>query len=205
MIKLYETELSGNCHKVRMLLSFLGKKYESVKVNLREGEQKKPAFLKLNPLNTVPVIDDDGFVLRDSQAILVYLAEKYGKGKWMPKDAEGRGEVQQWLALCLNEVHYGLAVARGIKLMGRDGDYKQASETAHRALHAMQVRLKQRDWLAGSEPSVADVACYVYAALSHQGGIKLDNHPAVLAWLRRVEALPKFLAMPGLPYPDKVA
>lgn len=201
MLKLYNTQMSGNCHRVRLMLSLLGLKYETVEIDLQKKDQLKPEFLSLNPLHKIPVLDDNGFVVRDSMAILVYLADKYGKGKWYPKDPEGRAEVQQWLSLAVNEGFNGLAVARAIVVFNRPGDPKAAAEIAEQALHAMQVRLKQRDWLATGEPTIADVASYVYAALAHQGHISLHNHPAIAPWIKRVEALPGYVAMPGLPWP----
>jgi glutathione S-transferase len=201
MLKLYDAEMSGNCHKVRMMLSLLGLKHQKIKIDMQQKDHLKPEYLALNPLHQVPVIDDKGFVLRDSQAILLYLAVKHGKGKWYPKDAEGQAEVQQWLSLAANEIFHGLAVARAIVLFDRPGDAKAAKEIGEKALHAMQVRLKQREWLATGDPTIADVACYPYVALCHLGHIKLDNHPAVKAWLKRFEALPGYLPMAGMPGP----
>src|SRR3954470_20359692 len=101
MITLYDFELSGNCYKLRLLMSILGIDYKIVPVDFYPGrEHKSAAFLKLNPLGQLPVIDDDGLILRDAQAILVYLAAKYdASGKWYPRDDPALlGEVSQWLA-----------------------------------------------------------------------------------------------------------
>jgi glutathione S-transferase len=201
MIKLYDTPASGNCHKARLMLGLLGLDYRKINVDLSAKEQMKPEFVALNPLRKVPVLDDNGYVLRDSQAILVYLAEKYGKGKWYPKDAEGRGEVQQWLSLAVNEVFNGLAICRAIAKFGRKADPKVAREIGEQALHVMQLRLKQRNWLATHEPTIADIACYPYTALANEGGVPLRNHPAVIAWIERFEKLPGYVSMPGLPWP----
>ena len=83
-IKLYDFELSGNCYKVRLLMSLLGLEHELVPVNLLAGEHKSPKFLQLNLLGEVPVLTDGDLVLADSQAILVYLAKKYGNEAWLP-------------------------------------------------------------------------------------------------------------------------
>jgi glutathione S-transferase len=101
-MKLYDYELSGNCYKVRFLLHQLGVPYEKIKINFYPGkEHKAPWFLEqVNPAGQLPVIDDDGFILRDAQAILVYLASRYDKGNvWYPLQAQTRGRIQLWLAV----------------------------------------------------------------------------------------------------------
>ena len=90
MLKLYDSPLSGNCHKVRMLLSMLEIDYQTVPVDIPSGQNRQPAYLAVNPLGRVPVVDDDGVVIRDSQAILIYLARKTGAEDWYPGDAAGQ-------------------------------------------------------------------------------------------------------------------
>ena len=97
-IRLYDFPLSGNAHKVRNLLALLGVDYERVPVDLAAGEQRTRAFEDLNPFRQVPVLVDGATVVRDSSAILVYLARKFGRGAWLPVDAEGEARVQEWLA-----------------------------------------------------------------------------------------------------------
>src|SRR3954471_10175398 len=101
MITLYDYELSGNCYKLRLLMSLLGVGYKTVPVDFYPGrEHKSEWFLQLNPLGQLPVIDDDGLVLRDAQAILVYLASRYdASGRWYPRDdAALAGDIAQWLS-----------------------------------------------------------------------------------------------------------
>ena len=92
-MKLYDFELSGNAYRIRLMLALLGLNYEPVPLKLMQGEQREPAFLKLNPRGQVPTLDDDGTVVWDSLAILVYLARKHGGEKWLPSDAKGMAEV----------------------------------------------------------------------------------------------------------------
>ncbi len=112
-MKLYITPTSGNAWKVRLLLSMLKQDYETVVLDTAKGEHKTPEFLKLNPRGQVPVLVDGKHVFWDSTACLVYLARKYGGEQWLPTDAESLAEVQQWLALSNNELHYGSAVGAG--------------------------------------------------------------------------------------------
>ena len=101
MIELYDYELSGNCYKVRLMLSVLNIEYKSNNIEFYPSEEhKSDDFLKINPLGQLPVISDDGFVLRDAQAILIYLSAKYDKnGSWYPtNDPKKVGMISQWLA-----------------------------------------------------------------------------------------------------------
>jgi len=203
MIKLYDIERSGNCYKARLMLSLLGLNYEKVPVDLGAGEQKQPDFLEVNPLGSIPVLDDNGVLIRDSAAILVYLASKYGQGKWYPKSPKGMGKVQQWLAVSSNEVFHGLAIPRAIKLGIRQGDYEAGKATGEKVLKLLDQRLSAEEWLVAGKPSVADVVVYPYVAMAPQGGLPLDSYLGIRKWIRRVEGLEGFTALP--PPPPKKA
>ena len=197
-MKLYDAAASGNCHKVRMLLSMLGIEHDVVPINLPEMEQKAPAHLSLNPLGTVPVLQDGDVTIYDSQAILVYLAEKNGSDSWLPTDPVGRALVQQWLSFAVNELWNGPAIARAKLRFNRDVDLPRAQALAATVLSVMDARLADHEWLAIDRPTIADLACYPYSALSEEGEISLAPYPALRAWLKRVEALPGYVGMPGL-------
>jgi len=201
MLKLYDMPLSGNCQKVRLMLSLLGVEYEKVPVNLAEGEQKKPEYLAINPLGKVPAIDDGGYQLWDSQAILVYLARKYGSTDWYPDDADGQGEVQKWLALAANEMFNGPAIARALIIFKRPGDHDKAKAAAEATLSVVNGWLENHEWLACGRPTVADIAVYPYAALAWEGHVDMSAYPAMNAWIKRVEALPGYEGMKNMPRP----
>ncbi|HVN35092.1 MAG TPA: glutathione S-transferase family protein [Casimicrobiaceae bacterium] len=197
-MKLYDFELSGNAYKVRLLLSLLGLNCERVPVDLRQGEQRQPAFLKLNPRGQVPTLDDGGTVFWDSLAILVYLARKYGGETWLPLDARGMAEVMQWLAVMENEMLYGLARARVICKFKRPGNLEEAQELGRKGLGVLEERLAAHPWLALDRLTIADIACFPYVALAPEGEIPLDGYPAVRAWIARIKALQGFVGMPGI-------
>lgn len=199
-MKLYDVELSGNCYKVRLFLALLGHPYERVPVDFMAGEHKSPGFLKLNPLGQIPVLDDDGVVLRDSQAILVYLARKIGGEAWLPTDAAGMAEVMQWLSTAANEIVHGPNAARLHQLFGIDTGVpvELVRERARRALDTLEQHLSQHTWLAQGRPTIADIACFPYVALAPQGGVPLESYPSVGAWIARVKGLPGFVGMPGI-------
>lgn len=201
MLKLYNVPLSGNCHKVRLMLSLLGVKHEVVPIDMAKGEHKTPEYLKINPLGKVPAIDDGGTVIWDSQAILVYLARKYGTKDWFPDDAAGMAEVVKWLAFATHEIWNGPAIARAIIKFNRPLDLPAAQKLANDALGIMDGWLKTHDWLACGRPTVADVACYPYASMAWEGQVDMSPYKALNAWIARVEALPGYVGMPNMPRP----
>lgn len=198
-MKLYDAALSGNCHKVRLMLSLLGLDYEKVPVNLQKQDQKTPSHMARHPLGKVPALEDGDVTIWDSQAILVYLARKYDKsGKWLPSDPVGQAQVTQWLSVAVNEMFAGCALSRAIVKLGRAGDLNAAQTLARSTLKVLDDHLSTHDWLVGSGPTIADVAIYPYAGLCREGNIDVDSFRSVCAWLKRVEALPGYVGMPGL-------
>ena len=198
MIKLYDMKLSGNAYKIRLFLALLNKEYTSIAVDMKAGEHKQPPYLKMNPRGQVPVLDDDGVIIWDSMAILVYLARRYGGEAWLPLEATGMAEVMQWLAFSENEVLYGLARARAIKLFNRPWDPVPVREMGLGALKVLESHLAQRQWLAGPRATIADIACYPYVALAPEGDISLDDYPSVRKWIASVQTLPGYVSMPGV-------
>ena len=196
--KLHDLELSGNCYKVRLFSALLGLDVEVVPVDFMGGAHKTPAFLEKNPFGEIPVLEDGDFILRDSQAILVYLARKYGGETWLPTDPAGMAEVMIWLMAAENEIARGPNDARLHDKFGFPIDVEKARENAARILGLMEARLSKNDWLALDRPTIADIACMPYVGLSHEGGVSLDPYPAIRAWIARIKALPGFVSMPAL-------
>ena len=198
MIKLYDKDFSGNAYKIRLFLSLLNIDYQSIVVDMMGGEHKQAPFLKLNPRGQVPVLDDDGLIIWDSMAILVYLARRYGGEEWLPTDAPTMAKVMQWLAFSENEVLYGLARARAIKRFKRPWDPVPCREMGVGALSVLEEHLAQRKWLVGEGATIADIACYPYVALAPEGDISLDDYPRVRLWFASMQSLPGYVGMPGL-------
>jgi glutathione S-transferase len=198
-IRVYRMALSGHCHRVELLLSLLAIPYETVDVNLAAGEQKKPEFLARNAFGQVPVIEDGDVTLADSNAILVYLEGQYAPGSWMPRDAIGAARVQRWLSVAAGQLAYGPAAARAIELFRRPEDPALARTRAAQLLTVMEQELANKQWLAADVPTLADIANYAYVARAPEGGVSLQDHPAVRAWLQRVEGLPRFLPFAHAP------
>ena len=191
-MKLYMTKGSGNAYKVSLLLSMLNIKYDPVILDTANKEHKRKPFLDLNPRGQVPVIDDDGRVLWDSNACLVYLARKHGGEQWLPSEPGQMGEVMQWIALALNEIQFGLQYGRGIVRGIRKGHWEECAELGRQGLAILDARLTSNQWLALGRPTIADVTCYPYTARAPEGNISLEPYPAVQAWIKRFEALPGY-------------
>lgn len=154
---------------------------------------KKPAFLALNPFGQVPVLDDDGTIIADSNAIMVYVARKLGRTDWLPSDALGEAAVQRWLSVAAGEIAYGPAAARLVTVFGADFRPGEVIGRAHVILKLIEAHLTSRDWLVGTRPTIADVAIHSYVARAPEGNVDLSAYLQVAAFLRRVEALPGFV------------
>lgn len=198
MMKLYEFALSGNSHKIRLMLSLLGLDYRSVIINGSERQQKSVDFLSMNPFGQVPVLTDDDVIVRDSQAILVYLARKYGNEQWLSNEATALAEVAAWLSTAANEMSMGPSRLRLHYKFGRAINSEESRQTAINLLNILQGRLEKYEWLATDHLTIADIAIYPYIALAPEGRLDLESYPAVTGWVSRIQALPGYVGMPGM-------
>lgn len=197
-IILHGFPLSGHSHRISLFLALLGLPHETIRVDLPNRAQKQPEFLAMNPFGQVPVIDDDGTVVADSNAILVYLATRYGEEHWLPRDPVTAAEVQHWLSVASGPVFNGPCAARLVTVFNAPLDHARAKATADALFAVMEPHLATRRFLAGTDtPTVADVSCYGYIAHAPEGGVSLAPYPHIRAWLGRIEALPGFVAMPA--------
>jgi glutathione S-transferase len=201
-IRLHHFALSGHSHRVLLMLSLLDLPHELVNVDLRAGEHKSPAFLALNPWGQVPVIEDGETTLADSNAILVYLATRYDADRrWLPAEPAAQARVQAWLSAAAGLLAFGPAHARAGHVFKRPIEAR-AYVLSATLLSVMSQQLAKTRWLASSEaPTIADIALYSYTAHAPEGGIDLAPYPDVRRWLKDVEALPGFVALPASPLP----
>ncbi len=198
-MKLYHHPLSGNAHRARLFISLLGLPHELIEVDLMAGAHKRPEFLALNPFGQVPVLDDDGTIIPDSHAILIYLAKKHGRSDWLPTEPAAAAAVQRWLSVAAGELAYGPAAARLINLFGAKLNADEVIGRAHLLLSRLEAHLTGRDWLVGTAPTIADVALYSYLVRAPEGNVDLSSYPNVNAFLRRIEALPGFVPFVASP------
>lgn len=191
---LYGFSLSGHSHRVALQLSLLEVPFDWVEVDLKKGEHKTPDFLAKNALGQVPVLVDGELTLAESNAILVYLALRYDRARrWLPADPVAAATVERWLSLAAGPLHRGLAALRLAALFGAPVDREHAVGIAKSYLGVLEAQ--RTPFLAGAEPTIADVANYTYVAHAEDGGFSLEAWPNTRAWLGRVEALPGFVRM----------
>jgi glutathione S-transferase len=198
MIELYDYELSGSCYKVRLLLNFLSLEWKPLPVDFVEKEHTTARITDLNPLGELPILQDDELRLRDAQAILVYLAERYDAAHlWYPRPAAQRGLVHQWLSLAGNEL-MSVAAARLTKALRYPLELDALQVRGRRALAIMDDHLSANKFFVTDHPTIADIACFPYSALAPEAGIDLAGYPHLVEWIVRFRRLQGFSAMPGI-------
>ncbi len=190
-MKLYYHPLSGHSHRAHLFLSLLGAEYELAEVDL--AKLKTPDFLKLNRFGQIPVLEDDGTVIADSNAILVYLARKFGRTDWLPEAPVAAAAVQRWLSVAAGQIAAGPCAARLITVFGAPFNPQEVIARAHAVLRLVDAELADQSWITGASPTIADVALYSYIARAPEGNVDISLYSHIGAWLRRVEALPGFV------------
>lgn len=202
-IKLYRNPISGHCHRVELMMALLDLPYETIDLDMKNGAHKAPNYLKINPFGLVPAIDDNGIILSDSNAILIYLEKKYNDGyEWFPQDPVKASEVQRWLSVAAGEIAYGPCAVRLVKVFGVELDYQKALQQTNAFFAVLEPLLAERNFLAGEAITLADIAGYSYIAHVPEGGVSLGPYPAIRAWLERIESQPRFIGMARAPLPE---
>ena len=188
---LYNSQVSGNCYKVRLLFAHLGLPYERHELSVIDRSNRPEVLGELNPALRVPtLVLDDGRTLGESDAIIFYFAEGT---PYLPEDRFERAQVLQWLFFEQYSHEPYIAVARfwriaGIEPSAADLEAKQRGGLA--ALEAMERHLRMRQFLVGERYSIADIALYAYTHVAPEGGFELEPYPAIRAWLQRVATQP---------------
>ena len=189
---LYDSESSGNCYKVRLLLAHLGVPYERRELSVQDRSNRSELLGALNPALRVPtLVLDDGRPLAESNAILWY----FGDGtRYVPEDRYERAQVLQWQFYEQYDHEPNIAVAR-FMLHYRGGEVDAAAladrqTRGYRALDAMEKHLAGREFLVGNRYSIGDISLYAYTHVAEEGGFDMNRYPAIRAWLARVAAQP---------------
>ncbi len=192
-MKLYDATVSGNCYKVRLLLSHLGLSYERVPVDVVSRENRKALLQAMNPASKIPILElDDGRHLAESNAILWYLADGT---PYLPDDALARARVLQWMFFEQNNLEPNLAVARYLmSILGRPEEHAarlaQTREAGTAGLQVVEHWLAEHPFLVEGRYSIADIALFAYIHVAPEGGFELAPYGAVSAWIERVRAQP---------------
>ena len=198
MIKVYGDMQSGNCYKIKLLMSLLDIPHQWIAVDILAGETHTAGFLARNPNGKIPLLElPNGDCLTESNAILNYLAEGTDL---LPTDALARARVLQWQFFEQYSHEPYVAVARFInKYLGlpadREAEYKSKQEGGNKALAVMETQLQQSAFLAGEAFTIADISLYAYTHVAHEGGFDLSGYPAISAWLTRIQQLDGYHGM----------
>src|SRR5581483_10011864 len=188
---LYNSQVSGNCYKVRLLFAHLGIEYERRELDVIDRSNRPEVLGDLNPALRVPtLVLDDGRALAESNAILNYFAEGT---EYLPEDRFERAQVLQWQFFEQYEVEPNIAVARFWRIAGIEPS-SESLDTKTRggevALKAIDSRLTDHPYLVGDRYTIADISIYGYVHVAPEGGFELEPYPAINAWLARVQTRP---------------
>ena len=191
---LYNSQVSGNCYKVRLLLAHLGVEYERQEVSVSDRSNRPQLLGGLNPALRVPtLVLDDGRSLGESGAILWF----FGEGtRFVPADPYARAQVLQWMFFEQYDLEPAIAVVRfWLAYSGRPRDdfadrLDERVAAGYRALDALERHLDGRAWIVGEGMTLADIALYAYTHVADEGGFELDRYPAIGAWLERLAREP---------------
>ena len=195
---LFDSPVSGNCYKVRLLLAHLGIPYERRFVDAIDRTNRRDELDALNPTRRVPtLVLEDGRPLGESGAILLYLGEGT---RFVPGDAYERAQMLQWLFFEQADHLQSFAVARFIRTFTDRADelagrLEQLTKAGHRSLRTMERHLDGREFFVGADLSLADLALFAYTHVPHETGIELEPYPAVRGWVDRVAAVPGHVPM----------
>jgi glutathione S-transferase len=191
---LYNSQVSGNCYKVRLLFAHLGLDYEREELSVTDRSNRPEVLGGLNPALRVPtLVLDDGRSLGESGAIIWH----FGEGtRFVPDDPFERAQVLQWMFFEQYDHEPAIAVVRfWLRYSGRPREdfvdrLDERVAAGHRALDTLQRHLDGRVWLVGDGMTLADIALYGYTHVAAEAGFEMERYPAIGAWLERVASEP---------------
>lgn len=197
-MKVYGDIRSGNCYKIKLLLSLLDQTYEWIHIDILENETHSVDFLAKNPNAKIPVLElSDGRCLSESNAILNYLA---AGTDFLSADPFHYAQIQQWQFFEQYSHEPFIAVARFIaRYLGlpddRKKEYESKQEGGHKALQVMEQQLQKTPFLTGDRLTAADISLYGYTHVAGEGGFDLTGYPAIEQWIDRIQSLPGYVGM----------
>ena len=195
MFKLYEYSPSGNCYKVRLLLTQLNIAFDRTEINIVEGKSRTREFLVKNPNGRIPVLEiAPGKFLFESNAIMFYLSEET---EFFPTDKFERAQVMQWLFFEQYSHEPFIATSRFWYLIGKAQEYQEALQQkqapGYAALGVMEQHLAKNEFFAGDRYTIADIGLFAYTHVADEGGFDLTRFPAIQTWIDRVKSQPRYI------------
>ena len=206
----YDYALSGNCYKIRLFANILGVKYKKISVEFHPAaEHKSEVMLQISPAGTLPILKAGEMVLSATQAMLFWMAKTFDRsGTWWPNDDDPIAQVTvlQWLGFS-GDLTATIGQARLNSLFRTPIDKAKVLDSSVNALRLLEAHLTEQSFLqekfiAGKYPTIADLACFPYVALSGDVGANLglehDSFPEIRNWIHEIKSLPGFIPMPGI-------
>lgn len=200
MFKAYGDYKSGNCYKMKLILSLLDLPYEWIPVDIMNDESRTSSFLEKNPNGKIPVLElPDGRMLPESNAILHYVAEG---SDFLPTDRFEHAQVIQWMNFEQYSHEPNIATSRYIiiylgKPESRLKDLEERKEPGYQALQVMEDHLKTHDFFVGNRYTIADITLYAYTHVAEEGEYDLSRFPVIHAWFERIVNHPNHVTMLG--------
>jgi glutathione S-transferase len=197
-MEIYGDTRSGNCYKLKLLCALLSINHDWIPIDILKGETRSEQFLALNPNAQIPVcVTDEGAVLTQSNAILYYLGRD---SSYWPDDRLAQTRVLEWQFFEQYSHEPAIAVARFIRFYqdmpaDRSDEYQDRMKAGYRALDVMEARLRNRDFVASEDCSLADISLFAYTHVAHEGGFDLSPYAAIRAWISRIQGLQGFVGM----------
>ncbi|WP_413163873.1 glutathione S-transferase family protein [Capilliphycus salinus ALCB114379] len=196
MLKLYEYPSSGNCYKIRLLLTQLEIPFERIPVDILKRESRTAKFLSKNPNGRVPLLElEPGKYLPESNAVLYYFSQET---PFFPTDKFEQAQVMQWMFFEQYSHEPYIATSRyWISILRKPEEYKQALEQkqplGYAALGVMEQQLKEHPFFVGNNYTIADICLFAYTHVADEGGFDLTGFPAILDWINRVKQQPNYI------------
>ncbi|WP_293340341.1 glutathione S-transferase family protein [Microcoleus sp. CAWBG58] len=197
MFKLYEYSPSGNCYKVRLLLTGLNIPFDRTEINILQKESRTPEFLVKNPNGRIPVLEiAPGKFLFESNAIMFYLSEET---EFFPSDKFERAQVMQWLFFEQYSHEPFIATSRFWYLTGKAQEYQDALQQkqapGYAALGVMEQHLEKNDFFVGDRYSIADIGLFAYTHVAGEGGFDLTGFGAIKNWIERIKNQHRYISI----------
>ncbi len=197
-MKIYGDSRSGNCYKIQLLLSLLGKSCDWEEVDILAGDTQTDAFKQKNPNGKIPLMElDDGRLMSESNAILHYIA---AGSPLIPSSTFDYAKMLQWQFFEQYSHEPYIAVCRFIQLYlglpeDRQAEYEQKQQGGYKALDVMEQQLQTSPYLVGEKLTLADISLFAYTHVAHEGGFSLDDYPAVKNWIALIKDQKQFISM----------
>ena len=197
-MKIYGDSRSGNCYKIQLLLSLLGKSCDWEEVDILAGDTQTDAFKQKNPNGKIPLMElDDGRLMSESNAILHYIA---AGSPLIPSSTFDYAKMLQWQFFEQYSHEPYIAVCRFIQLYlglpeDRQSEYEQKQQGGYKALDVMEQQLQTSPYLVGEKLTLADISLFAYTHVAHEGGFSLDDYPAVKNWITLIKDQKQFISM----------